>query len=133
MAQTAPRGLRVLVALRVRQVLRAPLRRARKAYRAKKAKKVYQAKGSRRERHDGVHTTLPSGKTETGTWAFADATKGTPSIVSLSFTIPLELAPEHDHFVTLAEVSGSTAPAECPGSVEQPAARRAASVPTKAP
>jgi hypothetical protein len=68
----------------------------------------------------GFTATLPSGKTETGTWAFANATKGAASLVPVSFTIQLETAPEHIHYVTHSEQGGANA--ECPGTVEAPSA-----------
>jgi hypothetical protein len=63
---------------------------------------------------------LPPGATETGTWSFSSA----PVVVgSTSISFPLRLSAEPTkHFVTAQEVSGHTAPAECPGSSENPEA-----------
>lgn len=98
----------------------------------------------------GFTETLPSGKTETGTWGFgavAPAATPAPSVPSnglfsfISFAVPLEtdLPPETAHYIaengkelklkinSSFEIEGSEAvdqasPAPCPGSVEAPEA-----------
>jgi hypothetical protein len=58
--------------------------------------------------------TLPSGKTETGNWAYGFANEkevGVPQFVSLSFNIPLATISEEVHYVKQAEA----APAGCTG------------------
>jgi hypothetical protein len=69
----------------------------------------------------GYTETLPQGKTETGGWsmqAVEDATtKSTVSLASISFTIPLEVAPEAH---LLAKGQGETE--ECPGTAAEPKA-----------
>ena len=68
--------------------------------------------------------TLPSGKTETGTWGFGLG--GTAHAVyvpaPISFTVPLSkgLDAEHVHYVGASE----TAPEACQGSVEEPTATK---------
>jgi hypothetical protein len=59
---------------------------------------------------------LPPGATETGAWAFSSA----PTLIGLTaISYPLRLSEEPTkHFVP----AGSTAPAECPGSTEEPKA-----------
>jgi hypothetical protein len=67
--------------------------------------------------------TLPKGVTEKGAWsnAFTASAESKFSFTAISFTIPLSVVPTM-HYVTSAEVSGGTAPAECPGSLEEPEA-----------
>jgi hypothetical protein len=69
--------------------------------------------------------TLPSGETETGAWGAANI----PSIVSLSFNIPLAEAPEGIHYVTeggeekVFEAGFKLKPATiCTGEAEDPTA-----------
>lgn len=70
----------------------------------------------------GFTATLPSGKTETGTWGWvAPAEKD--AVAELSFNIPLA-EPSAAHFVTAAEQTGHTAPAECPGTALAPTAQK---------
>jgi hypothetical protein len=66
---------------------------------------------------------LPEGETETGAWSALASAEG-PILSPISFSIPLEkgLSEKQVHFVTSSEVDSHTSPAECPGSVEQPAA-----------
>jgi hypothetical protein len=74
----------------------------------------------------GFTDTLPSGKTETGTWAVGTGNSGA-MIVPLSFNIPLATAPEALHFVSedgkehTEEVVVET-PVNCKGSAEEPTA-----------
>lgn len=73
----------------------------------------------------GFTQTLPSGKTETGTWSLGPSDGAT--LVSLSFNIPLADAPEALHFVNEAGEEktgeGSFGPAvNCQGSAEAPTA-----------
>jgi hypothetical protein len=67
--------------------------------------------------------TLPKGVTEKGAWVnlFVAKAESEFAITAISFTIPLSAAPTR-HYVTGAEVNGGTAPAECPGSLEEPQA-----------
>jgi hypothetical protein len=59
---------------------------------------------------------LPSGATETGTWA-ASTGKNSPLILtSISYPLHLSEVPNF-HYVTKQEVEDETAPAECPGSI----------------
>jgi Collagen triple helix repeat (20 copies) len=69
------------------------------------------------------HGTLPSEATETGTWAFNATNKG-EAFVPVSFSIPLAegVGQSQVHFVTRTEWEHGGAPAECPGSVEEPKA-----------
>jgi hypothetical protein len=62
--------------------------------------------------------TLPSGQTETGTWAFKE-----DGIVAISFPIKLEapLSSTKTHFVTIAEATNHEVSA-CPGTVSSPTA-----------
>jgi hypothetical protein len=74
----------------------------------------------------GFTETLPTGETETGTWAVGPST-GT-SVIPLTFNIPLAEAPEALHFVDLEgkETTGSAAPIDpvnCLGSAEDPTAK----------
>lgn len=79
----------------------------------------------------GFTKTLPSGETETGTWAFGDVPIGTGGVLyalaPISFDIPLkvELTAAHSHYVSREEqehVSGHEPPVECQGSFEAPKA-----------
>ncbi|HEY3829620.1 MAG TPA: hypothetical protein VGL57_10540 [Solirubrobacteraceae bacterium] len=69
--------------------------------------------------------TLPVGKTETGSWAFAAASE--VGVVRAPISFPIQLAkvlePSDVHFVTLSESFGGTAPAGCSGTPEKPTAR----------
>jgi hypothetical protein len=69
--------------------------------------------------------TLPSGKTETGTWGFnmVTGTENPPALAPISFTIPLAapLGEEHVHYVKHEEASP---PAACEGTVEDPTATK---------
>lgn len=73
----------------------------------------------------GFTETLPSGETETGTWALGPFAK--TALVPLTFNIPLAEAPEELHFVNEAgeektgEGSFGTA-VNCLGSAEEPTA-----------
>jgi hypothetical protein len=64
--------------------------------------------------------TLPSGASETGSWAFPETEVNKVPVQAISFTIPLEgaLGSSEVHF--LAEGEGETA--ECPGIAEEPEA-----------
>jgi hypothetical protein len=66
----------------------------------------------------GFTDTLPSGKTEVGTWAAQYNAKeaGEPLSASVSFPIPLAV-PAHAEFVTEST-------ANCPGTVKSPSANR---------
>jgi hypothetical protein len=72
--------------------------------------------------------TLPSGKTETGTWSFTGPVEGGLRI-PISFPIPLsaDLGPSNVHFILEngEEFSpeGDKPPTECKGSVEEPTAK----------
>lgn len=63
---------------------------------------------------------LPPGATETGLWGFSSAPTLT-GLALLSYPLRLTFEPVK-HFVTEAEVNGSSAPPECPGSREDPEA-----------
>ncbi|MGN6217439.1 MAG: hypothetical protein ACTHN7_10875 [Solirubrobacterales bacterium] len=66
----------------------------------------------------GFTSTLPSGKTETGRWAWGKTTKTQVQVwTSISFNIPLATAPTL-HFIP----AGGTPPAACPGTEQNPAA-----------
>jgi hypothetical protein len=78
---------------------------------------------------------LPTGKTETGTFAIpkieiteAQVAEEIESVsltsAPISFAIPLEapLGPSEVHFVSTEEQEESSAPSQCPGSVETPLA-----------
>jgi hypothetical protein len=78
---------------------------------------------------------LPAGKTETGTFAIpkieiteAQVAEEIESVsltsAPISFAIPLEapLGPSEVHFVSTEEQEESSAPSQCPGSVETPLA-----------
>jgi Collagen triple helix repeat (20 copies) len=69
--------------------------------------------------------TLPSGATETGSWALHTAE--TQAWVPISYNIPLaaELAQANVHYVTKAEQTGAAVPAECqnPAGTEGSAAK----------
>jgi Collagen triple helix repeat (20 copies) len=61
---------------------------------------------------------LPGGKTETGMWSFGATLKGSPvQVDSLSFTIPLSIAPELRFIKEEGEEEEN-----CPGSAEEPKA-----------
>jgi hypothetical protein len=69
--------------------------------------------------------TLPSGKTETGTFAAGPTSTAKSSLLAaISFPIPLKegLDEAHVHFVTLEEVETAKIPAGCKGSAEAPEA-----------
>jgi hypothetical protein len=70
----------------------------------------------------GFTETLPSGKTETGTWAISafEPAKFNEFYSPISFTIPLaaELGETKVHYLT----QGAAATSECPGSAEEPKA-----------
>jgi hypothetical protein len=70
----------------------------------------------------GFTETLPSGKTETGTWT-AESFPGNEGSVfaPISFQIPLELGLDENHVVFLGE--GETEPINCPGTVSSPDAK----------
>jgi hypothetical protein len=79
----------------------------------------------------GFTDTLPSGKTETGTWALG--TDDNPSIVALTFNIPLEEAPTAMHYVSaedgkeiifdpVAEEIKHVTAVHCHGSADEPTA-----------
>jgi hypothetical protein len=72
----------------------------------------------------GFTETLPSGKTETGTWAVSgNEPIGTPVYEQVSFPIPLrESAEEADHFLDREETIEQTGPAACKGTLEHPTA-----------
>jgi hypothetical protein len=67
----------------------------------------------------GFTETLPSGKTEKGTWSFGVA-KGGLTLVPVSFTIPLAkaLGATEVHYVRVGEKAST----ECPGTVANPEA-----------
>lgn len=73
----------------------------------------------------GFTSTLPPGETETGAWGIAFS----PSIVSLSFNIPLAEAPEALHYVNVAgeeQTAGGPfdpTPDHCVGTAESPTAQ----------
>jgi hypothetical protein len=75
----------------------------------------------------GFTETLPSEKTEMGTWSFGvtpiEAEGKLTFELPISFNIPLEegLESAHTHYVTRMEQGEKTTP-ECPGSVEEPSA-----------
>jgi Collagen triple helix repeat (20 copies) len=71
----------------------------------------------------GAGGNLPSGKTEIGAWAASPA-ENQAQFVSLTFASPLEseLNTGHAIVVTQEEVTNKTAPAQCPGTVEEPKA-----------
>jgi hypothetical protein len=66
-----------------------------------------------------VGGTLPSGQTETGTWAtvYAAAAEGDPMASPISFTIPLEVAPTPNYIP-----SGESPPTGCSGTPAKPEA-----------
>jgi hypothetical protein len=65
----------------------------------------------------GFTETLPSGKTEKGTWSYGmTSAESVVSTASISFVIPLAKAP------TLHFVETEGADPECPGNVEEPSA-----------
>jgi hypothetical protein len=69
--------------------------------------------------------TLPSGKTETGTFAAGPtSTAGSGLTAGISFSIPLkeELDQAHVHFITVKEVETAKVPAGCKGSASAPEA-----------
>ena len=72
----------------------------------------------------GFTETLPSGKTETGTWAVAgNQPIGTQVYEQVSFPIPLrEPAEGADHFLDPEETKEQTGPADCKGTLEHPTA-----------
>jgi hypothetical protein len=72
----------------------------------------------------GFTETLPSGKTETGTWAIAgDEPERTEVSAQVSFPIPLrESAEEVDHFLDPEETREQTGPPACKGTLEHPTA-----------
>jgi hypothetical protein len=74
----------------------------------------------------GFTETLPSGKTETGVFS-TGLRRGEAEYIyyeEIAFPIPLAAPIEAGHalYVTTEEQEGGTAPAECPGSVEEPTA-----------
>jgi hypothetical protein len=71
----------------------------------------------------GFTKTLPSGETETGGWTVSPSAAGI-ALAPISFSIPLAAPPSGAkvHYVTHAEWSGHTAPAECAGTVAEPSA-----------
>ena len=71
----------------------------------------------------GFTDTLPSGKTETGTWSAAQETEEVGSVAPISFAIPLAdgLEPAQVHVDTLEEPNFEEA---CPGSAEAPKATK---------
>lgn len=73
----------------------------------------------------GFTSTLPSGKTETGTWSYALPAGETfpPSSAPISFSIPLAtpLKSEHVHYVKREE---EPQPEACQGTVEEPTATK---------
>jgi len=73
----------------------------------------------------GFSKTLPSGETETGTWASPQFRREGAGFSAISFPIPLAnvLARTEFHVVSLGEQNNkTTAPPECPGTVEEPKA-----------
>ena len=73
----------------------------------------------------GFTETLPSGQTETGVFSTGFQTEAEYTyFAALDFPIPLAAPLEEGHtfFVTSEEEEGATAPAGCPGSVEEPSA-----------
>lgn len=74
----------------------------------------------------GFTETLPSGETETGTWAIGPG--GLPSVVALPFNIPLEEAPTEMHYVNQSgEEQKENSfdfqdPVNCLGSAAEPSA-----------
>jgi hypothetical protein len=83
----------------------------------------------------GFTETLPKGKTETGTWSLYAPPVGIGAFVraSASFAVPLaapitsEACQKYEptcaaHYVSSEEVTNKTAPAQCPGSAEEPKA-----------
>jgi hypothetical protein len=68
-----------------------------------------------------TETTLPPGKTSTGDWAVTVAPEGFAAYTSISFPLKLSAVPTF-HYVTQEEVELGTAPAECPGKYQIPAA-----------
>jgi hypothetical protein len=73
----------------------------------------------------GFTATLPAGSTETGSW-FVRVPEATENVgfAPISFNIPLPkaLREAEVHFVTAEEVENKTAPAACPGTVDDPKA-----------
>ncbi len=65
----------------------------------------------------GFTETLPTGKSEKGTWGYGFLAEGAGGLATISFGIPLA-APVEAHF--LGKFGGGTA--ECPGTSEEPAA-----------
>jgi hypothetical protein len=66
----------------------------------------------------GFPDTLPSGKTEVGTWAgYIGDSESDPQYMPVSFTVPLATPPQ-----TTIVSAGSTPTTTCPGSASQPAA-----------
>jgi hypothetical protein len=74
----------------------------------------------------GFTATLPSGKTETGTWAASQESVNYGSPAAVSFAIPLAagLDEEHVHFQPAEEETAAVEKFEeaCPGSAEAPKA-----------
>jgi hypothetical protein len=74
----------------------------------------------------GFTETLPSGKTETGVWSLGP--KSETEVLPLSFSIPLDEAPEALHFVNeegeeeTGESGVGVTPVNCLGSAEEPKA-----------
>lgn len=64
--------------------------------------------------------TLPEGATETGSWTLQAPKEAHVGLAAISFNIPLAapLAASQVHYVE----AGATPPAECPGTVAEPAA-----------
>jgi hypothetical protein len=67
----------------------------------------------------GFTKTLPSGATETGTWAVHAAAEGEEPALSLSFAIPLAKELETAQVHVVGKTGNGTT---CPGSAEEPAA-----------
>lgn len=70
---------------------------------------------------------LPANATETGTWSVgpttvANHTEARIALASFPVQLKAALTSEHVHFVTFEEIENHTAPAQCPGNVEEPGA-----------
>jgi len=71
-----------------------------------------------------VNGTLPSEKTEVGTWGGVTLGSSGYLVTTISFPIPLKeaLSSTKVHFVTVGDVKNSTIPTGCGGSLEEPKA-----------
>ncbi len=71
----------------------------------------------------GFTETLPSGKTETGTWGAVQENENIGAIVPISFTIPLAEGLDEEH-VHLQSANEANFEEVCPGSAETPKATK---------